>query len=77
MDPGCIVYVKQDQIAAFRKALPLVFDSSLQGLKKKEPAEMYNHALHFVRNNPQCKLADADLRKEIKQSVNMTLSTDP
>ena len=76
MDPGCIVYVKQDQVAAFRKALLPAFDSCLHGPKKKEPAEVYNHALHFVRNDPRCKLSDSNLRKEVKQSVNMTLSAD-
>ena len=77
MDPGCVLYVKQDQIAAFRKALLRSFNSCLHRAKKKIPAEVYWCALRFIRDHPQCKLTDEDLRKEIKQTVNMALSTSP
>ena len=77
MDPHCEVYVNQDQIATFKRALPPAFESCLSGPKKKIPAEVYQCAMRFIRNNPQYKLTEEDLRKEAKQTVNMAMSTTP
>ena len=77
MDPGCVVYVNQDLIAAFKKSLPPAFESYLSESNRKIPTEVYKCALRFIRNNPQYKLTDEDLRKEVKQVVNMALSTTP
>ena len=77
MDLHCVVYVNQDQIAAFKTALPPAFESYLSGSNRKIPAEVYWCALRFIRNNPQYKLTDEDLRKEVKQTVNMALSMNP
>ena len=75
MDPDCTVYVNQDQIETFKAALPPAFESCLSGSKRKIPAEVYRCAIRFIRNNPQYKLTDEDLRKEVKQTVNMAMST--
>ena len=45
MDPNCVVYVNQDQIAAFKTALPPSFESCLSESKRKIPAEVYWCAL--------------------------------
>ncbi|KAK4300201.1 hypothetical protein Pmani_027589 [Petrolisthes manimaculis] len=57
----------------FIKCLPLAFRTYIEEDDMKDPTKVFLKAMKLVNNNPQCKLSDADVYRETKQTVNVVV----
>ncbi|KAK4319172.1 hypothetical protein Pmani_009874 [Petrolisthes manimaculis] len=57
----------------FIKCLPPAFRTYIEEDDMKPPTKVFLKAMKLVNNNPQCKLSDADVYRETKQTVNVVV----
>ena len=69
--------IKLDTNAAFLSALPVNFRGKLVPADKKDPLAVYGKAMEYIMFNPQLKLDDDTLRREVRQSVAPVNSQPP
>lgn len=57
--------------STFMQALPPNFKSFVTKEDRSQPIALFSKALSYIENNPQCKLRDQDVAKELKNTVNV------